>query len=633
MPPWLKLLVFATALLLPSATSAQQPIASEITNAIHQLNDRDPHVRRNAAEFLGNQASSTPAPDERQAVPPLVAALKDPDSDVRFAAAFALGNVGSDGKTVIPALVAALDDVSDRVREEATSSLGRIHQEPQLTVPALATALTDKSDDVRMAAETALIQFGPDARVSMPTFINLLKNEDSVHRLRAAKVLAAIGPAARDAVPQLTAELADQDAEVRLEAAGALARIGVNQSQALPIAVHLLHHDDWQVRFRAAAIIGDFGAAAESAVPALTENLDDPDADVRRVTAAALDRVAVALRQTRATPATESLQAANAAMQQSSDSTVRSHADNVSDAVAALETIRRRSLKERLLRPVQRHPTIALVLAVYIALAFLCGGLLWLTPLSVLRINEALKTFPMIKLPGSLGGIEISLPNLLLIGFFHYHARVLEAWVRRNIDPARAAFESFSEPEINAGSLELPVSLDGTRLPAALSAQDMRAAFARPRTCIVICGEDKPARTRLAHQIGHWATERNAAHRIQPRLMLPVFLNEDFAYASTNTSDALMRTVRDKLQFEGPPPSLGLVEHLLGARFVLVLIDGLSELSEATQSAIRPDSSDFQAHALVVTSRTDLRFGDIHKTTIKLTDDAADDAASLPVMP
>jgi hypothetical protein len=115
--------------------------------------------------------------------------------------------------------------------------------------------------------------------------------------------------------------------------------------------------------------------------------------------------------------------------------------------------------------------------------------------------------------------------------------------------------------------------------------------------------------------------------------MLPVFLNEDFAYASTNTSDPFMRTVRDKLQFEGPPPSLGLVERLLGARLVLVLIDGLSELSEATQSAIRPDSSDFQAHALVVTSRTDLRFGDIHKTTIKLTDAATDPAASLSVTP
>jgi hypothetical protein len=114
--------------------------------------------------------------------------------------------------------------------------------------------------------------------------------------------------------------------------------------------------------------------------------------------------------------------------------------------------------------------------------------------------------------------------------------------------------------------------------------------------------------------------------------MLPVFLNEDFAYAPTNTSDPFMRTVRDKLQFEGPPPSLGLVERLLGARFILVLIDGLCELSEATQSAIRPDSSDFQAHALVVTSRTDLRFGDIHKTTIRLTAAAAP-AASPSVMP
>jgi hypothetical protein len=389
------------------------------------------------------------------------------------------------------------------------------------------------------------------------------------------------------------------------------------------------------LRFRALAYQGPPGRVlhVESIdIPALTVNLDDPDADVRRVTAAALDRVAVALRQTRATPATESLQAANAAMQHSSDSTVRSHADNVSEAAAALETIRRHSLKERLLRSAQRHPTIAVVLAVYIALVFLCGGFLWLTPLSVLRINEVLKTFPMIKLPGSLGGIEISLPNLLLIGFFHYHARVLEAWVRRNIDSARAAFESSGAPESNAGTLELPVSLDGNSLPAALSAQDLRAAFARTRICIVICGEDKSARTRLARKIGRWAMERNPAQRIQPRLMLPVFLNEDFAYASTNTSDPFVRTVRDKLQFEGPPPSPGLVERLLGARFVLVLIDGLSELSEATQSAIRPDSSDFQAHALIVTSRTDPRFGDIHKNTIKLTD-AVDPAASLPVMP
>lgn len=60
-----------------------------------------------------------------------------------------------------------------------------------------------------------------------------------------------------------------------------------------------------------------------------------------------------------------------------------------------------------------------------------------------------------------------------------------------------------------------------------------------------------------------------------------------------------------------------LLERLLRQRRVLVIADHLSEMSEATRKAIRPEMPDFPVHALIVTSRIEETLGHVSKTTLK----------------
>ena len=99
--------------------------------------------------------------------------------------------------------------------------------------------------------------------------------------------------------------------------------------------------------------------------------------------------------------------------------------------------------------------------------------------------------------------------------------------------------------------------------------------------------------------------------------MLGVLLEQDFVYTIEKGTDPFTKTVRDKLQLDEAAPSVELVVRLLKRQRVLVIIRGLSELSQLTQSSIQPGSADFPANALLVTSRVEGALGDIGKTVIQ----------------
>jgi len=60
-----------------------------------------------------------------------------------------------------------------------------------------------------------------------------------------------------------------------------------------------------------------------------------------------------------------------------------------------------------------------------------------------LQDGHLVRPFPKLKLPGWLGGIEISFAHPILVGFFQNRDRVLDAWVTKNADVARARFEEI----------------------------------------------------------------------------------------------------------------------------------------------------------------------------------------------
>jgi len=618
-------LYFAGALAVPPSAGGQVDTNDRISKSLRDLKSKIEQVRVWAATDLCNGAApGSPAQEHereqyRRAIPALMEALKDNSSRVREVAATALGNIPGEMRVAVPALVEALQDKDRSVREAAASSLGRIAQSPELAVRALMGEL-NRDDDDRDYAMNALIKFGAAARPAVPALIVMLNQVDSDLPYYAAQVLGSIGPDALSAEPGLIRLLRGTDDQTRLEAADALGKIGRDQAEAVAVATRLLEADDPDDRFRAAAILGHAGPAAEPSIPALTNALNDEDEDVRRVAAESISKIAKALRDRHRTEAVEPLQKAMAAMQQSPDRHVKAQAPVGDDAITALQELRRHDVKWQILRPFHEHPRVAFAVGGYIALAILWTCLLWLWPISLLKVSETLAPLPKLRLPGWLAGADISVSHLLLVGFFSHSDRVLDAWVVMHLEKRRSSFESNDAIARSADPIQGPMVLDRKRLPA-LSVGALRPAFSGPRSRILIWGSDENRNTSVAYQIARWSMELDPGNRLRKNLMLAVQVGQNFVYAAEKNTDPFTRTVRDKLQLDEETGSPELIARLLKRQRVLVIVLGFSELNEQTQLSIQPGNADFPANALVVTSRVEEALGGARKTVIQFCDE------------
>jgi HEAT repeat protein len=115
---------------------------------IAALKDQDGVVRSSAADALGRMGG--------EAVPALIAALKDQDGVVRRFAADALGRMGAAAKEAAPALIAALKDQDGVVRNSAADALG------QIATALLDTRSTESLDQLKTAYEA--LNANPDLK-------------------------------------------------------------------------------------------------------------------------------------------------------------------------------------------------------------------------------------------------------------------------------------------------------------------------------------------------------------------------------------------------------------------------------------------------------------------------------------
>lgn len=161
------------------------------------LEDREPEVRAAAARSLGWIK-------EPEGVPRLLEVLRDADEDVQRAAAEALADIGepafeglaaalNDRRAVqaaealgllgtpdaVPLLLAALKQSEADVRRAAAQALGRIGDPEALS--ALGLALRDAQEVVQRAAAYALAELGPEGHSTLRAAL-----EDPDPRVRAA---------------------------------------------------------------------------------------------------------------------------------------------------------------------------------------------------------------------------------------------------------------------------------------------------------------------------------------------------------------------------------------------------------------------------------------------------------------
>ena len=83
-------------------------------------------MRLTAARALIRIGSATTVAGPAATVPVLIKVLRDPEDEVRLAAAITLGKIGSNASAAIPALIEALDDPENEVRLAAAEAIHRI---------------------------------------------------------------------------------------------------------------------------------------------------------------------------------------------------------------------------------------------------------------------------------------------------------------------------------------------------------------------------------------------------------------------------------------------------------------------------------------------------------------------------
>lgn len=210
---------------------------------------------------------------DKRVVVPLVDALRDPEDDVRKQAGWALQQLLPDARLVIPGARLALTDANPETRFNTVSFLSL--QGPA-AVPLLVEAIKDKDEKVQVQAVKALHELKVDNDYLKSSVLPLLKEADPLVRRNAVSVLHRCG---LPALEPLFGALKDSDVKVRQQAIQAVTTIPGDEKLLVPVLTEALEDDDPFVRGRATAALGRTGGVR--ALPQLQQSLKDKEDEVR----------------------------------------------------------------------------------------------------------------------------------------------------------------------------------------------------------------------------------------------------------------------------------------------------------------------------------------------------------------
>jgi HEAT repeat protein len=183
-----------------------------------KLRDSWPDVRSRGAFALGEE-------QRPESVALLTLALGDPDSQVRSAAATALGRFGARAEAAIPVLANALHDEDWYVGCQAAEALGAMRGLQDRVLPVLLAQISTPGTNGPWCAVKGVSRLGPDGAAAVGALTVLLRHDDPNVRSAAAEALGIIGPAAHSALPQLENALHDDNQWVRKAALVAVPRV------------------------------------------------------------------------------------------------------------------------------------------------------------------------------------------------------------------------------------------------------------------------------------------------------------------------------------------------------------------------------------------------------------------------
>lgn len=237
------------------------------------------------ARLLGDSRSA-------EVVPVLISALRDEETVVRRASAFALGRIGPRAAAAVPALMTVLSDPQPRVRSAAVRGLRRLGPRAKEALPRAVRLLKDEDRMVRSGAAGLLAEFSDrQTRFAVPALIAALGDDYTYVRTRSAEALASIGPSAQAAVRPLIKILdrASSDRADLIAAGRALAQI--DREAAIAPLIRTLSSRFAYVRSQTARTLGQLGPKATAALPALERATKDRDPSVAKAAAAAIAKI------------------------------------------------------------------------------------------------------------------------------------------------------------------------------------------------------------------------------------------------------------------------------------------------------------------------------------------------------
>ncbi len=300
--------------------------AGPLTPTLVDLLRQEPNVfqRRQLATLLGQIG-----PPARDAVPELVAMLRDPDTFGRQAAVTALRSIGGKHPDLVPALIDALraenqvyqrglmiellgeqgpaaapavDLLVEELKRptwmqqiQAAAALARIspHRARKEGIPLLEKWLR-KEESYRLLAASALCRIDPGHKEAMSVVRRALSDTTdrrALARQQAAEILAEVGPAAKETVPELRAALKAPQSAVRCSAAFALWRVSGESKESVAVLIDELASAQGVARQQIVQKLGQMGPAAKSAVGALLRLSEDPDRFLRNAVASAVRKI------------------------------------------------------------------------------------------------------------------------------------------------------------------------------------------------------------------------------------------------------------------------------------------------------------------------------------------------------
>ncbi len=290
--------------------------ADPFQQAVAQLSDKNPTVRRRAAESLGEiknlsavapltKLLTDPVPAVRSAavdslgvmrvqeVEPKIAQMLETDADayVRQTAAVALGFIGN--RAAVASLLKGLKDSHEGTRYASVNSLAILRDNSAVTV--LTELLNSPDARMRNSASYALAKI--QDKSSVPALLQSLKMSRStqpaegktlVDPMVASSLLRSLGEMGdKSVIPQIKKYLEDSDNSVKIAAAHSLYLLG--DKSGLAVARKFLKDKNAGSRRDAVKVIGDMGNGEDLYV--LKAMNSDPDPQVQEALKYSVDRL------------------------------------------------------------------------------------------------------------------------------------------------------------------------------------------------------------------------------------------------------------------------------------------------------------------------------------------------------